>query len=186
MLSQIQSWGLLWFVLPLVAVCAIQSYRLFRREIQDSVPFVIRQMLPPLIAAFLCGLFMSFPRGVEASVDGQTYTVLLEVSRAIEKMQIDPAKLDAAHPLELTLDDLSRTSPLSDRLHRWVDGTVITVTPRVITRPSWRNGRPYLETFNYFTSVRLKNDWNCWIVNSNSFSMGCTSPNGTWGIPTPA
>jgi len=185
MLSQIQSWGLLWFVLPLVAVCAIQSYRLFRREIQDSVPFVIRQMLPPLIAAFLCGLFMSFPRGVEASVDGQTYTVLLEVSRAIEKMQIDPAKLDAAHPLELTLDDLSRTSPLSDRLRRWVDGTVITVTPRVITRPSWRNGRPYLETFNYFTSLRLKNDWNCWVVTSNSFSMGCTSPNGTWGIPTP-
>src|SRR6266850_4109936 len=86
MLSQIQSWGLMWFVLPLVAVCAIQSYRLFRREIQDSVPFVIRQMLPPLIAAFLCGLFMSFPRGVEASVDGQPYPVPLAASRAIEKM----------------------------------------------------------------------------------------------------
>jgi len=185
MLAQIQIWGLQWFVIPLVAVGAIQSYRLFRREIQDSVSFVIRQMLPPVIAAFLCGLFMSFPHVVEASVDGQTYTVLLEVSRAIEKMQIDPAKLDAAHPLELTLDDLSRTSPLSDRLRRWVDGTVITVTPRVITRPSWRNGRPYLATFNYFTSVRLKNDWNCWVVTSNSFSMGCTSPYGTWGIPTP-
>src|SRR6266850_2267112 len=185
MLTQIQIWGLQWFVIPLVAVGAIQSYRLFRREIQDSVSFVIRQMLPPVIAAFLCGLFMPFPRVVEASVDGQIYTVLLEVSRAIEKMQIDSAKLDAAHPLELTLDEVSRTSPLSDRLRRWVDGTVITVTPRVIIRPSWRNGRPYLATFNYFTSVRLKNDWNCWVVTSNSFSMGCTSPYGTWGIPTP-
>jgi hypothetical protein len=187
---QTQPWGLVCSAVLLVVVAAVQSYRLFRREVQVSVPFAIRSLVPPVIAAFLGGLLAPVPYAVVRSVDGQTYSVLLEVGRAIQKMQIDHAKLDAAHPLELTLDDISRTSPVSDRVRRWVDGGVITVTPRVIRGLSWKNGgghgdRPSFETFNYFTSFRLRNDWSCWIVNTNSFSMGCTSPYGTWGSPTP-
>jgi len=52
-----------------------------------------------------------------------------ETHEAIEKIRPGAADLDAAHPLQLTVEDLAKASPLSERTRRWLAGSRITVAP---------------------------------------------------------
>jgi hypothetical protein len=178
----------LWFV-PVLAVGLIQSYRLFRTERAINIGSMLSRLTPALIVAFAAGFVMQLPGVAVGITSDQTARVLREVSQTIHTMGIDADRLDAAHPLQLTLQDLARNSPVSDRLRSWVDDRPITIIPRTITLWGTKNGRSYSETYRYFATVHFRNGWSCWTVDS-SFgpffnTSGCTSPDRTWGSPTP-
>ncbi len=54
-------------------------------------------------------------------------TVLFETMRAIQKLQLGALKLDAAHPLQLTVEDLAKASPLSKSTRRLLGDSPITL-----------------------------------------------------------
>jgi len=178
-----------WLAVPLLFVGLIQSYRLFRTESPFNIRSIAWRLTPALIVAFATGFVMQFPVAAAGMVSEQAVTVLREVAQRIHKAGIDPDKLDAAHPIQLTLQDLDRNLPVSDRLRSWVDDRPITITPKTITLWGGRNGRPYSETYRYFATVHLRNGWNCWMVDSSFTTFfntfGCTSPDHTWGAPLP-
>jgi hypothetical protein len=107
----------------------VQSYRLFRKQLQDSALLVVRRLLPLAIVAFLCGFSLG---AFDAFVDHakqQMWTLFRETHEAIEKIQPGTPKLDAAHPLQLTVEDLAKASPLSERTRSWLGNSSITVAP---------------------------------------------------------
>src|SRR2546430_10494613 len=59
----------------------------------------------------------------------QMWTLFRETHEAIEKIQPGTPNLDAAHPLQLTAEDLAKASPLSERARHWLSGSRITVVP---------------------------------------------------------
>ena len=54
-------------------------------------------------------------------------TALFETVRAIEKAQSGAAKLDATHPLQLTVEDLAKAYPLSKSTRRLLGNSHITL-----------------------------------------------------------
>ncbi len=114
---------------PMLVFAAIQSGRLFRKQLQDNPLFVVRRLLPLAIIAFLCGFsLVAFYAFVDHGKQ-QMWTLFRETHEAIEKLQPGTAKLDAAHPLQLTVEDLAKAAPLSERTRRWLRDSSITVAP---------------------------------------------------------
>ena len=105
-------------LVPTLFLAVIQSYRLFRAQLQDSALSLVRNLLPLAVVAFLCSFsFMAFFSFVGRS-NGQELIALFETIHAIEKIQSGEAKLDAAHPLQLTVEDLAKVSQLSKSTRR--------------------------------------------------------------------
>jgi hypothetical protein len=167
-------------VLPLVL---IQSYRCFRTEAHDGVPSTVRHLLVGLVVIFLCSFVQQLPFAVMYGISTQTWSVLGEVSKAVAESRPDLTGYDAAHPLELSEDDLLKASPLSSVARRWLTNAKITVTPRTFTRPGVNRGRLFSETFSYFTTVHIRNNWACSVYGTQRIVFSCTSPSGTWGYP---
>ena len=117
------------FLVPALLFAVIQSYRLFRAQPQDSPLSVIRYLLPLAIIAFLCGLSLAASFLFVENAKQQMWTMFRETHEAIEKIQPGAAKLDAAHPLQLTVEDLAKASPLSERTRLWLANSSITVAP---------------------------------------------------------
>ena len=116
-------------VAPTLALAVVQSGWLFRKQLQDSPLFVVRRLLPLAITAFLCSFSLA---GLIAFVDQgkqQMWTVFRETHQAIERIQPGNAKLNATHPLQLTLEDLAKAYPLSERTWRWLRDSRIIVAP---------------------------------------------------------
>ncbi len=57
------------------------------------------------------------------------WTMFRETHQSNEKIQPRTANLDAAHPLQLTVEDLAKAYPLSDGTRRWLRNSRITVAP---------------------------------------------------------
>jgi hypothetical protein len=116
-------------LLPTVLFAVIQSYRLFRAQLQDSTLSVIRYLLPLAMVAFLwcfsLGAFETFVDHAKL----QMWTLFRETHEAIEKIQPGTAKLESAGPLQLTVEDLAKASPLSEHTRRWLGNSSITVAP---------------------------------------------------------
>ncbi|HEV1994825.1 MAG TPA: hypothetical protein VGR03_10870, partial [Candidatus Acidoferrum sp.] len=116
-----------WLVVPALLFGVIQSYRLFRTQREDSTLSVIRCLLPLALVAFLCSFSVSasgfgdYPRS--------RWLPFSEAGEAIEKLQLGVTKLDAAHPLQLTVEDLAKSSPMSALTRRWLRGSNIIVAP---------------------------------------------------------
>jgi hypothetical protein len=175
-----------WPVVVVVLFALIQTYGLFRIEPRDGFLGIIRHLVPVLILVFVCGFLQLVPYVLLNAANTQTWNVLRETSKAVDKLNLDPTKLDPARPLQLTLDDLAKTSPVSDPVRRALRDTTITVTPRAITRRfGWdgRNRRWITESSAYFSTVHLKNDWSCSMYGSEYLVFSCTSPSGHWGYP---
>ena len=114
---------------PTLLLGVMQSYRLFRAQLQDSAMSVIRCLLPLAIVAFLCSFSLAAFVAFVDHAKQQMWTLFHETHEAIEKIQPGTAKLDAAHPLELTVEDLAKASPLSERTRHWLGNSSITVAP---------------------------------------------------------
>jgi hypothetical protein len=78
--------------------------------------------------AFLCGFSsLAFYTFVVRAAQDPKWTVLIETTEAIQKFQSRVGKLDAAHPLQLTVDDLAKVSPLSKSTRRLLGNSHITL-----------------------------------------------------------
>jgi flagellar biosynthesis protein FliQ len=118
-------------LVPTLLYAVIQSYRLFRAQLQDRALSVVRRLLPLAVLAFLCGFFsLAFytfvGRAAWAAVDPR-WIALPETIGALQKIQSGIAKPDAAHPLELTVEDLAKASPLSKSTRRLLGDSHITL-----------------------------------------------------------
>lgn len=134
-----------WVVVPTLLFAVIQSYRLFRTQREDNRLSMIRCLLPLAIVAFLC----SFSLGASGfGFQPQRWDPFLETYLAIEKLQPGVTKPDAAHPLQLTVEDLAKSFPLSALTRRWLGGSNITVAPD----PAHSG---------YLATIHLAGGWDC-------------------------
>ena len=118
---------LAFLLVPALLFAVIQSYRLFRTQLQDSTLSVIRNVLPLALLAFLSSFFLLACYVFVDHAKLQMWTMFRETHEAIEKIQPGTANLDATHPLQLTVEDLAKASPLSERTRRWLRNSRITV-----------------------------------------------------------
>ena len=112
---------------PTLLYAVIQSYRLFRAQIQDRTLSVVRSLLPLALTAFLCSFSLFSLNNFVFRAQQPKSTVLFETMRAIQKLQLGALKLDAAHPLQLTVEDLAKASPLSKSTRRLLGDSPITL-----------------------------------------------------------
>ena len=119
--------ALLWG--PTLLVAVIQSYRLFRGQNQGSTKSLARNLLPLALTAFLCSLSLRALLGYEWHAWEQRWSVLRETLQAVDRIRPTAAKLQGAHPLEFTAEDLAKASPLSDLTRRWLRGSRVTIAP---------------------------------------------------------
>ena len=116
-------------LVPTLLVAVIKVIACFREQARDSVLSVIRNLLPLAITAFLSVFCWEAPFALSWTARQQMGTFFRETHEAIEKIQPGAAKLDAAHPLQLTVEDLAKASPLSERTRLWLANSSITVAP---------------------------------------------------------
>lgn len=116
-------------VVPILLVAVIQSYRLFRTQARDGKLPLVRNLLPLAMMAFL--LIFSWNASIVfvEQARQQMWTLFSETHQAIEMDLPRTALLDAAHPLQVTLDDLAQASPLSERTRRWLRNSRISIAP---------------------------------------------------------
>jgi ABC-type transport system involved in multi-copper enzyme maturation permease subunit len=112
---------------PTLLIAVIQSYRMFREQLQDSRLSVSRKLLPLAMVAFLSTFSLMALYALVANAQQQMWTMFRETHEAIEKIQPGTAKLDATHPLQLTAEDLVKAAPLSERTQRWLRNSSIRV-----------------------------------------------------------
>jgi ABC-type transport system involved in multi-copper enzyme maturation permease subunit len=120
---------LLLLLLPTLVFAVIQSGRLFRKQLQDRPLFVVRRLLPLAITAFLCSFLLAAFFAFVANAQQQMWGMFREIHEAIENTQPGAGNLDAAHPLQLSLEDLNKAAPLSERTQRWLRNARISVAP---------------------------------------------------------
>lgn len=116
-------------LVPTLTIAVIQSSLLFRKQLQDSALFVVRRLLPLAITAFLCGFSLLACFLFVDQAKQQMWKLFRETHEAIEKVQPGTPNLDAAHPLQLTLEDLAKAAPLSERTQRWLRNSRISLAP---------------------------------------------------------
>jgi hypothetical protein len=115
-------------LVPPLLYAVIQSYRLFRAQLQDRALSVLRSLLPLAMTAFLCSFFsLAFYTFVSQAAQDSKWTALFQIVEAIQKVQSGVAKLDAAHPAQLTVEDLAKASTLSKSTRRFLGDSHITL-----------------------------------------------------------
>ena len=115
-------------LVPTLLLAAIQSYRIFRAQLQAGVLSMVRNLLPLAMVAFLCTFSLQALVTLELGAQSPESRALFETIRAIQTLPSRAAKLDAAHPLQFTVDDLAKASPLSKSARRWLGDSHITLS----------------------------------------------------------
>ena len=122
-------------LVPTLLYSVTQSYRLFRTQLQDRGLSIVRSLLPLAALAFVCSFssltyYTFVARAVWAAQATQNprLTALLETVEALKRVQSRVGKLDEAHPLQLTAEDLSRASTLSKSTRQLLGDSHITLS----------------------------------------------------------
>jgi hypothetical protein len=118
------------FIGPGLVFAVFQSYYLFRVERPDGIRAVVQPLIPVCLVAFLCALPSGLVRTYVFELESQQFTVVKEVGRAVSQLSLDPAKLDAAHPLPISSQELNRVSPLSEVTQTWLRDATVSVSPK--------------------------------------------------------
>jgi len=130
-------------LIPTLLLAVIQSYRLFRAQLQDRTLSVVRSLLPLAMTAFLCSFFLLASYTFKNDATGQTRMVFFTTRytieetlrrRAIEKTLPRVANPDGIEALQLTGDDVEKAFKaypffLPANTRRWLRNARITVTP---------------------------------------------------------
>jgi hypothetical protein len=116
---------------PALILALVQSYRLFRTQVQGGTRRVMQSLLPLIFLVFVCGfLFTAF--------DAFWWRAASEVKilngatgRAIELSLSTEAKLHPAWPVQLTGDDVVKAWPIpvEKSVRGWLAGARVTVMP---------------------------------------------------------
>jgi hypothetical protein len=78
--------------------------------------------------AFLCSFSsLAFYTFVSQAAQDPKWTALFQIVEAIQKVQSGGVKLDAAHPLQFTVEDLAKASSLSKSTRRLLGNSHITL-----------------------------------------------------------
>ena len=116
-------------LVPTLLYAVIQSYRLFRAQIQDRAFFVVRSLVPLAVTFFLCSCFsLAFYNFVGRAAWNPKGGALLQTMLAIQKFESGAPKLNAAHPVQLTVEDLDKVFPLSKSTRRVLGNSPITLS----------------------------------------------------------
>jgi hypothetical protein len=146
----------LWWT-PALVFAVIQSYRMFRKQLQESPRFVVRRLFPLVMMAFLCSFAIQACFSFEDQTAMQKWTLIFESNDAIEKMISGAPNMDATHPLQLTGDDLAKAWPLSESTRRWLHNariTVVTDKTHAVGQSCWGSAKD-ITLFYYVANVHL-------------------------------
>jgi hypothetical protein len=161
-------------VAPTLLLALIQSYRLYRAQIPGSTLSVVRNLWPSAVLVFLCSFPLSATSSLVFRASNEVWGTEMEVIKAIEKIRPDASTLDEAHPLQLSVDDLAKGSPLSEQTRRWLGNSPVTVAPRKLSiqeleweRRVWN--MQAVPTQEYLVTVHFAGSTGCsqrfWYVN---------------------
>lgn len=134
---------------PILVFGVLQSYRLFKAQVPDGVVSIIRNLLPLATLVLLCSFSLAAYNALVEHSMGQIFGMFMslrEAHLAIEKIHPSVSNLDAAHPLQLTVDDLVKAYPLSKSTRNWLRGSTISLAPdKAHTRECCRiwNSEPF-------------------------------------------
>ena len=117
--------------IPTAILAIIQSYRLFRAQVQDGTLSLVRNLAPLALLAFLCSFSLAAYSAFVDSAAWEVNGLIFDTHNAIEKILPDAGKLGAAQPLQLTVDDLAKAGPFrfGKSTQRRLRDSRITVTP---------------------------------------------------------
>ena len=107
----------LWLFVPTLLFALLQSYRLFRTPPQDSILWMLRCILP-MVAVTMLWSFSAY-----AGFVASRWELFEEARQALNKFQPGTAKI------ELTGEDLAKSSALTAPTLGWLKGSSITVAP---------------------------------------------------------
>lgn len=111
----------------LVAVGILQSRRLFRLPMAETAPRIARLVLPLLLVCLLPSLALAGFFQFAFQSYRQQEALLRETHNAIEAIQLGRASQERTRPLRLTIGDLAKASPLSNRTQEWLRNSSILV-----------------------------------------------------------
>jgi len=117
---------------PALLLALVQSYRLFRAQLQSGTRSVVRNLLPLLMLVFLSGFSFTASSFSLFGASLQVWMLFNATDHAIQKTVPRAAKLHPTEPLELTGDDVAKAWPpwpLEESIRSWLRGARITVTP---------------------------------------------------------
>jgi hypothetical protein len=135
---------LLWLFVPTLLFALIQSYRLFRTPPQDSVLWMVRCILP-LVALTMLWSFSAY-----AGFVASRWEPFDETHHALDKLHPGTAKI------ELTGEDLAKSSALTPPTQRWLKGSNITVA------------RAHSPLSAYLATIRLAGGLECRLTVTHS------------------
>jgi len=140
----------LWLFVPTLLLALIQSYRLFRIQPQDGVPWMLRCVLP-LVAVTILWSF-SATAGFVAS----QWEPFTETREALDKLQSGAAKI------EVSGEDLAKGSTLTAPTRRWLRGSKILVARDSAHLPG------------YLATIRLASGTECRLTVARSGGSAAT------------
>jgi ABC-type transport system involved in multi-copper enzyme maturation permease subunit len=131
---------LLWLFAPTLLFALMQSFRLFRAQPNDSTLWMLRCILP-LVAVTILWSFSA-----SAGFTSSRWEPFDETRRALDKLQPGTTKL------ELTGEDLAKSSPLTAPTQRWLKGSRIAVAPG------------YSQLSRYLVTIHLESGLECRLI----------------------
>jgi ABC-type transport system involved in multi-copper enzyme maturation permease subunit len=158
------------FGIAMLLLVLFQSYRLFRLERSEDLASNVRPLMLLCVIVFLFafsfGALTMFVRGNNV----QLYRVLREVGGAVDKLDLNPATLDSAHPLPVTVEDIEKVAPLSETSRAWLSDARITILPKPATPiRSIKNGKWQELNGKYAAHLDFRNGTECKIYDERSF-----------------
>jgi hypothetical protein len=177
--AEVLIWGL-----PLT-VALIQSRRYFRREVRDNLTSAINYLCLPAAVMFVFVFSLQLVHAF-AMENGRQYTLVIgEVHQNIRRLRLDLANTDAAHPRELTPEELAKVLS-SEKSRQFLDGSSIAVYAGVNFLPP-----SSASMLNFATTVvRFPNGETCraadWVNRKTELPMPfpfvrCPDPNNEQG-----
>lgn len=109
---------------PVLLLATFQSYRLFPRLAQDGFLRVTRLLLSLVLVTLLISSYLALD--VYGYFD-PTYTLTRNVGDAVFALYPDVTRLDAAHPVPFTVEDLRRAGRLLPDTEHWLRHSTMTV-----------------------------------------------------------
>jgi ABC-type transport system involved in multi-copper enzyme maturation permease subunit len=117
---------------PMMAVVAIQSFRRFRGQIDESKKHVFLALVPVIVTSVLVGFAVDISVNFVSEAVHVQQSLMSDTHHAIQQLQSSAASPATRQALKFTADDLARTGTLSDESRRWLSGSTITVAPSLV------------------------------------------------------
>jgi ABC-type transport system involved in multi-copper enzyme maturation permease subunit len=147
-----------------------QSYRLFRLERSEDITPIARPLIQLCVIVFLFAFCSGVITRFVMSTYFEEYRVAREVGETVDKLDLNPAALDAAHPLPVTVEDLNKVAPLSEMSRAWLSDARITILPKPATPVrTIKNGKWQELNAKYAAHLDFRNGTECKVYDVRTF-----------------